>query len=253
MRAKKKLAQHFLNNDYIAHKIVESLDYNKNVLEIGPGKGILTKYLLTKNFEKFLCVEIDPEAIEYLEKTYPTISNHIINDDIIKVNFQELFYEENFSVIGNIPYNITGPIFFKILEYYNKIDQAVLMIQKEVALRIAAEPNSKIYGILSVLIQTFYDVKILFNVSAENFSPKPKVESTVIKLTKKTIIPPINNFNLYKKIVKTAFNQRRKMLRNSLSSFQLNIIPEKYLTLRAEQLSKEDYYTIYKIFEDANS
>lgn len=255
MIPKKKFGQHFLADENIAKKIVNELNYkNKkqkiNCIEIGPGKGILSKYLIKKTEYNLKMVEIDHDTIKYLNNNLPELNNKIIHADILKLNIPENFTPP-IIIIGNLPYNITAPIFFKILENKNIIQQVVAMIQKEVAQRIVASHNNKTYGILSVLLQTFYKIEYLFEVGNNVFSPKPKVNSAVIKLTKTEIQPHIKHWNKYKKLVKTAFNQRRKTLKNALKIYDTTKIPQKYLKLRAEQLSVDNFLEIYNklIFE----
>ncbi len=249
MKAKKKLGQHFLTNKIIAQKIVNALDFkikNKQIdcLEIGPGKGILTEFLLQRNEYNLQVVEFDSEAVEYLNENLPEISNKIIQDDILKVDFKKHF-SSPLVVIGNLPYNITGPIFFKILENKQIVQQSVVMIQKEVAERIVSPPGSKVYGILSVLLQAFYKIEYLTTVEPNVFSPPPKVRSAVIKLTKLKKLPEIEDWRKFKNIVKAAFNQRRKTLRNALKLYNTSQVPTDFLQKRAEQLSVDDFIQIY--------
>lgn len=248
MKAKKSLGQHFLKNENIAKIIVDTLDYRTiegktNCLEIGPGTGVLTKYLLEIENLNLKVVELDKEAIDVLLSQFNNV--FIINKDILKVDFREHFCKP-LVVIGNIPYNITGPIFFKILENKDIIEQVVLMIQKEVADRILSKEGSKVYGILSVLLQCFFEINHIVDVKPLDFLPPPKVESSVIKLNIKAQQPDIENFNLFKNIVKAAFNQRRKTLKNALSLYDISKIPTEYLSKRAEQLSIHDFIKIYK-------
>jgi len=203
----------------------------------------LTKYLLQKQNINLKVVELDNEAIDVLKSKFQNIN--IINADILKVDFNQHF-SKPLIVIGNIPYNITGPIFFKILENKEIIEQVVFMIQKEVAQRILSKEGSKVYGILSVLVQIFFEIEHIIDVRPQDFEPVPKVESTVIRLNKKAQQPDIDNFNLFKNIVKAAFNQRRKTLKNALSLYDINKIPQQYLSKRAEQLSIEDFFNLYK-------
>ena len=249
MKPKKSLGQHFLTDEYIASSIVKALDYsdatqNISCLEIGPGKGVLTKYLLNRAEYNLKVVELDIAAINYLKANFTNISNKIIQSDILKLNLSETF-EAPLVVIGNLPYNITGPIFFQILENKEMIPQMVAMIQKEVAERIVSPPGSKVYGILSVLLQAFYKVELLFKVDEHVFDPPPKVKSAVIKLSRIKEQPEIKNWNKFKNVVKAAFNQRRKTLKNALSLYETSKIPEEFLGLRAEQLSVENFITLY--------
>lgn len=250
MKAKKELGQHFLKNENIASAIANALDFKLiekkiDCLEIGPGKGVLTKYLLKNTSFNLKVVELDTEAIDYLNVHLPEVSDKIIHSDVLKLDYSSVLASPA-VIIGNIPYNITGPIFFKMLDYRDLLEQAVFMIQKEVADRIYAHEGSKVYGILSVLLQAYYDVEYLFGVDENEFDPPPKVKSAVLKLTKKTEQPDIEDFKFFKNVVKAAFNQRRKTLRNALSLYETSKIPEEYLPKRAEQLSVNDFIRLYK-------
>lgn len=219
VRAKKRLGQHFLKDLNIAKKIVDSLDGEQvnKVLEIGPGMGVLTQYLLpNKNFETHV-VEIDPDSVDYLKEKYPELDGRIISEDFLKYDLSKLF-DEPFSVIGNFPYNISSQIFFRVLDYRDQIPEVVCMIQKEVAERMSAKPSCKAYGILSVLMQAFYNIDYLFTVGPEVFNPPPKVNSGVIRMSRNTTTHLDCSEPLFIRIVKTGFNQRRKTLRNSLKS-----------------------------------
>lgn len=243
VKAKKHLGQHFLTDENIAKKIVDGLsfsNYNK-VLEVGPGMGVLTKYLLDEDAEIFVA-EIDNESVEYLKKHYSKLKeNHFIGD-FLKINIDGMF-DEQVAVIGNFPYNISSQILFKIIDYYQQIPEMVGMFQKEVAERAAAVPRTKDYGILSVLVQALYDVKYLFTVHENVFNPPPKVKSGVIRLTRNPKEGLAGNEILFKQIVKAGFNQRRKKLSNALKVLN---IPESlklhpFLNQRAEELSVEDF------------
>lgn len=243
VKAKKHLGQHFLTDENIAKKIVEglSLDSYTSVLEVGPGMGVLTKYLLEKNIETFVA-EIDTESIAYLKLHYPALQNNHFTGDFLKLNVTD-FYKDQVAIIGNFPYNISSQILFKIIDHYQVIPEMVGMFQKEVAERTAAVPRTKDYGILSVLIQAYYDVKYLFTVHENVFNPPPKVKSGVIKMTRNKKEGLEGNEELFKQIVKTGFNQRRKKLSNAL---KLLNIPEaikqhSFLDKRAEELSVEDF------------
>lgn len=251
VRAKKHLGQHFLNDHNIAQKIADSLQHQvyKQVLEIGPGMGILTQFLLQKDSEVFV-IEIDTESVVYLKTHFPQLNNHIIEGDFLKLPLNEIF-KEPFALIGNFPYNISSQILFKALEYKDIIPEIAGMFQKEVAERVASQPGNKNYGIISVLVQAFYDIEYLFTVNEEVFTPPPKVKSGVIRLIRKE-----NQFlncdeKLFKRVVKTAFNQRRKTLRNALKSIKL--VDEKkaehYLCLRAEQLNVDDFIQLTQSFK----
>jgi 16S rRNA (adenine1518-N6/adenine1519-N6)-dimethyltransferase len=245
---KKSLGQHFLHDEQMCQKIVGQLTYNegKKVLEIGPGGGALSKYLVVIPGIAYKAVEIDEEKFHYLEATFPAIKGKIILNDILQA---DLPYEERFSVIGNFPYNISSPIMFKMLEWESHVDEIIGMFQKEVAQRIAAGPGSKMYGILSVLTQAYFDVTYLFDVPPGSFTPPPKVMSGVVRFTNICNPHNIESFKKFKMLVKTAFGQRRKTLRNALRS----ILPPSALTdplmdKRAEQLSVADFIYLYRTF-----
>ena len=248
MRPKKKLGQHFLKDELIASQIVDALNFEEksslNCLEVGAGKGVLTKYLLNKNYNLKI-IEIDSDAVNYLKENFDNIDDKIIEDDVLKLDLTARF-EYPLLIIGNLPYNITGPIFFKLLENKEIVPQMVAMIQKEVAERIASAHGSKVYGILSVLLQTFYKVEYLFSVPPNVFDPPPKVQSAVIRLTKLENHAKIDDFKKFKTIVKAAFNQRRKTLKNALSLYDTSKIPEEFRGLRAEQLSINDFLKLYQ-------
>jgi 16S rRNA (adenine1518-N6/adenine1519-N6)-dimethyltransferase len=244
VRAKKHLGQHFLKDEEIAKKIADSLTEKnyENVLEIGPGMGVLTKYLLQKKF-KTSVIEIDSESVEYLKANYLNLANNIISKDFLKINLSDYFQENQVAIIGNFPYNISTQIVFKTLENKQQIPEFSGMFQKEVAQRIASKPGSKVYGILSVLAQAFYTVEYLFTVPPDVFNPPPKVESGVIRLLRKENYTLPVNEKLFYKIVKLGFNQRRKTLRNSLKSFNLSdkLKQDAIFAKRPEQLSVEQF------------
>ena len=251
VKPKKYLGQHFLNDENIAKKVVDSLSLSNylNVLEIGPGTGVLTKYLIKKNINLKL-VEIDNESIEFL-KTHLSIDPLIIlQHDFLKLDLSNIF-TENFAIIGNFPYNISTQIIFKVLEYKNSVPELIGMFQKEVAERICEKKGSKKYGILSVLTQTYYDTKYLFSVPASVFTPPPKVISAVIRLVRKEQIDINYNEKLFFKVVKLSFQQRRKTLRNSLKSFNLSDIlrEDAIFDLRPEQLSVRDFIYITDLID----
>ena len=251
VRAKKHLGQHFLTDENIAKKIADSLTLNgyERVLEIGPGMGVLTKYLLQKPVETFV-VEIDGESVQYLEKHYAQLHNHIIEEDFLQYNLQKIFTTDNFAIIGNFPYNISSQIVFKALELREQVVEFSGMFQKEVAERICEKPGSKTYGILSVLCQAFYDVEYLFTVSEHVFSPPPKVKSGVMRMKRKADYVLPCNEKLFFGVVKSAFNQRRKTLRNSLKSYLTDEIKSDALfDKRPEQLAVEDFIEITKKIE----
>ncbi|MDH3323229.1 MAG: 16S rRNA (adenine(1518)-N(6)/adenine(1519)-N(6))-dimethyltransferase RsmA [Flavobacteriaceae bacterium] len=256
VRAKKHLGQHFLNDEFIAQKIADTLIEKgyKNVLEIGPGMGVLTKYLLKKDFTTYV-IEIDRESIEYLNAHYLNLSGRIINDDFLKIDVKKLFGGEQFAIIGNFPYNISTQIVFKTIENRDLIPEFSGMFQKEVAMRIAEKPGTKTYGILSVLTQAFYDVEYLFTVPPTVFTPPPKVDSGVIRLIRKKDYTLPVDVKFFFKVVKTAFNQRRKTLRNSLKSFELSdkLREDAIFAQRPEQLSVDQFIELTKsILKDGN-
>ncbi len=245
VRAKKHLGQHFLKDQNIAQKIVGSLSGHKNyqhLLEIGPGTGVLSNFLIEKADYKLLFMDVDQESIDYLQHQYPEYKDQIIKEDFLRIDLGN-YYKEPFGIIGNFPYNISSQIFFKVLEYKNQIPEVVGMIQKEVAERIASKEGNKTYGILSVLLQAFYDVEYLFSVPPNVFNPPPKVTSAVLRLKRNETQTLACDEKLFFRVVKQGFNNRRKTLRNALKSFDLS--PEiKSLDLldkRAEQLTVNDF------------
>lgn len=253
VRPKKGLGQHFLRDHQIASDIVDSLvmgDRTK-VLEVGPGMGVLTRFLLQKsNFETSV-IEIDTESVVYLKTYLPELEGRIIEGDFLRMDLKKLFAETPFSLIGNFPYNISSQILFKVLDYRELVPEVVGMLQKEVAERICTGPGSKTYGILSVLLQAWYKVEYLFTVNEDVFDPPPKVKSAVIRLTANGRTDLGCNEKLFKSIVKQAFNQRRKMLRNSIKSFtpRYDELDAHTLTRRPEQLSVEDFIILTNAIE----
>ena len=254
VKAKKHLGQHFLTDENIAKKIVDSLDFQeyKYVLEVGPGTGVLTKYLLEKPTETYVA-EIDTESIEYLKINYQKLENKHFTGDFLKINLSDIFDSE-VAVIGNFPYNISSQILFKIIDNYQQIPEMAGMFQKEVAERTAAVPRTKDYGILTVLVQAYYDVKYLFTVHENVFNPPPKVKSGVIKLTRNRKEGLEGNEELFKQIVKTGFNQRRKKLSNALKPLNIpeSIKNHNFMDKRAEELSVEDFINFTKEWKSAN-
>jgi 16S rRNA (adenine1518-N6/adenine1519-N6)-dimethyltransferase len=244
VRAKKHLGQHFLNDENIAQQIADTLTLGgyTNVLEIGPGMGVLTKYLLEKPIDTYV-IEIDTESVNYLQKHYPKLDEKIISKDFLKYNIAEVMGTEPFAIIGNFPYNISTQIVFKTLELRHQIPEFSGMFQMEVAQRISEKKGTKAYGILSVLVQAFYEAEYLFTVSEEVFIPPPKVKSGVLRLIRKENYQLPCEEKLFFTVVKTAFNQRRKTLRNSLKSYQLsdNLKEDSIFDLRPEQLSVEQF------------
>ncbi len=253
LRAKKGLGQHFLTDRNIALKIVQSLqggNYN-TLLEVGPGKGILTGHLLNRKEKHFFAIEMDADLVSYLNEIFPEHKKSIILHDFLEYSFENLI--EPIAIIGNFPYFISSQIFFKILENRNKVNQVVCMIQKEVADRIASSEGNKIYGILSVLLQAYYDIHFLFTVHEHCFSPAPRVKSSVIRLTRNSTRELDCDTGLFFKIVKATFNQRRKMIRNSLKSIFINLPDESdLLTNRPEQLSVYQFAELTKLIQKLN-
>lgn len=257
VRAKKHLGQHFLNDLNVAQKIVESLSWQgyEQVLEIGPGMGVLTQFLIEKN-QNIQVVEIDEESVQFLNKKYNLTQERlkIYSEDFLKMNLSANF-NAPLAILGNFPYNISSQILFKILENKNIVPEMVGMFQKEVAERVVATHGSKTYGILSVLVQAYYDVEYLFTVDEHVFSPPPKVKSAVIRLTRNDTRFEILNEKYFFTLVKTAFNQRRKTLRNALKSlnYSVDFKISEVLNLRAEQLSVADFIDLSNVFASSDS
>lgn len=252
VRAKKNLGQHFLKDEAIAHRIAESLDGFPTlpVLEVGPGTGMLTRHLLEQGRD-LTVVEIDSESVAYLKEHYPSLEGRILEQDFLRMNLPAL-YNESFCLIGNYPYNISSQIFFKLLDNRESIPCCTGMIQKEVAERMTASPGSRTYGILSVLLQTWYDIEYLFTVNEQAFIPPPKVKSAVVRLTRNKRKQLGCNEKLFKTVVKTSFNQRRKMLRNSIQSLlseEHSLPGDPMLTKRPEQLSIEQFEHLTNLLE----
>ena len=255
VRAKKHLGQHFLTDETIAKDIADTLSYSgyDTILEIGPGMGVLTKYLLEKEVDTYV-IEIDTESVEYLNSHYPKLHNKIISKDILRYNINEVLENKPFAIIGNFPYNISTQIVFKCLEIRRQVPEFAGMFQKEVAERICSKKGSKVYGILSVLAQAFYDVEYLFTVNEDVFNPPPKVKSGVMRMRRKENFTLPCDEKLFFNVVKTGFNQRRKTLRNSLKSLQLSddLRLDTIFDLRPEQLSVEQFIDLtQKIEADA--
>ena len=255
VRPKKFLGQHFLKDLNIAKEIADTVDTCPSlpILEVGPGMGVLTQFLIQKGREVKV-VELDFESVAFLKENYPQLKDNIIENDFLKMDLATLFNNSPFVLTGNYPYNISSQIFFKMLDYKNLIPCCTGMIQKEVAERIAAAPGSKTYGILSVLIQAWYKVEYLFTVHEHVFNPPPKVKSAVIRMTRNETIDLGCNEKLFKQIVKTTFNQRRKTLRNSISSILEKDNPLSADTIfnkRPEQLSVEQFIELTNRVEDA--
>lgn len=253
VRPKKHLGQHFLKNEAIAKDIAEALqpgDYNQ-VVEIGPGMGVLTQFLLNGDKEVYV-VELDTESVSYLKGHFDMRYDHIIEGDFLKLNLQDTF-KENIAVIGNFPYNISSQIVFKVLENRDMIPQMAGMFQKEVAERIVAGPGSKTYGIISVLTAAYYEREYLFTVDKEEFNPPPKVQSGVIRLVRKENYTLPCDEKMFKTVVKTAFNQRRKTLRNALKPLGIpeELKDSELLSKRAEQLGLEDFIYLTKTLKQS--
>jgi len=244
VQAKKSFGQHFLKDKNIARKIVESLQAVpvSAVLEIGPGMGVLTVFLLERDLPGLHVIEIDHESVAYLHQNFPQLHGKIIEADFLKYDLSG-FPGEKIAIIGNFPYNISSQIFFRVLEFRDKIPEVVGMVQKEVAERIAAPPGSKTYGILSVLLQAYYSIEYLFTVNENVFAPPPKVKSAVIRLARNNTESLGCDEILFKKVVKAAFNQRRKVLRNSLKEFGVEL-SEDWGTIRPEQLSVAQFVAL---------
>jgi 16S rRNA (adenine1518-N6/adenine1519-N6)-dimethyltransferase len=257
VRAKKHLGQHFLKDLSICQKISDAVNttqlYNK-VLEVGPGMGALTQFLLKRDDLDVHVIEIDTESVDYLQTHYPQLEGKIYSDDFLKLDLTKLMGDEPFAVVGNFPYNISTQILFKVLDYKDQIPEVVGMFQKEVAERIAEKPGSKTYGITSVLLQAFYEIDYLFTVDEHVFNPPPKVKSGVIRLKRNDVKKLDCDEKFFKQIVKQAFNQRRKTLRNSLKS----LIPEKIdktesiFSLRPERLSVADFIRLSQLLNVHN-
>ncbi|MFA6057181.1 MAG: 16S rRNA (adenine(1518)-N(6)/adenine(1519)-N(6))-dimethyltransferase RsmA [Taibaiella sp.] len=245
---KKSLGQHFLHDENMCKNIVAQVNRKPglHLLEIGPGGGAITKYLLQWEDTDYKAIEVDDEKVEYLPKAFPAIAGKLIHMDFLKASVP---FEDHFSVIGNFPYNISSQILFKILDWETQVDEVIGMFQKEVAQRVAAKEGSKTYGILSVLIQAFFKVEYLFDVHPKCFNPPPKVMSGILKLTNTQNPFGIQDKKTFLRIVKAAFNQRRKMLRNALKGvFTPEMLEQDIFTKRAEQLSVEDFVGLYKSY-----
>lgn len=253
VKAKKHLGQHFLKDENIAFKIANTLSYEnyKYILEIGPGMGVLTKYLLEKDITTHV-IEIDTESVAYLKANYLNLADRIIEKDFLKYNLQDVFNDEPFAIIGNFPYNISSQIVFKTLEMREQIPEFSGMFQKEVAMRICSKEGNKVYGILSVLTQAFYDADYLFTVPPSVFNPPPKVDSGVLRLKRKDNYTLPCNETLFFRVVKTGFQQRRKTLRNSLKTFNLsdNLKANTIFDKRPEQLSVSEFIELTTLIEN---
>lgn len=250
--AKKHLGQHFLKDESIAKDIADTLNLQgyDDVLEIGPGMGVLTKYLLDKPITTYV-IEIDTESVTYLDAKYPKLKDKIISQDFLKYNINEIFEGKQFAIIGNFPYNISTQIVFRTLEFRDQIPEFAGMFQKEVAERICEKEGSKAYGILSVLVQAFYDAEYLFTVDENVFNPPPKVKSGVLRLRRKEDYSLPCSEKLFFTVVKTAFQQRRKTLRNSLKTLNLTdaLREDELFNKRPEQLNVAQFIALTQKIE----
>ena len=255
VRAKKALGQHFLTDLSIAQRIADTLGDFKDypVLEVGPGMGVLTQFLIDEGHDLNV-VELDGESVEYLNANFPDLKGRIIEADFLKLNLHDIYQDRKFCVIGNYPYNISSQIFFHLLDYRDQVVACSGMLQREVAQRIASGPGNKAYGILSVLLQAWYDIDYLFTVDENVFNPPPKVKSGVIKLVRNGVTDLGCDERLFKTVVKTSFGQRRKTLRNSLQSLIPNgssVLADDMFRRRPEQLSVSEFIELTNIIADA--
>jgi 16S rRNA (adenine1518-N6/adenine1519-N6)-dimethyltransferase len=259
VRPKKNLGQHFLTDLSIAKRIADTVDTPYSdlpVLEVGPGMGVMTQYLVEKP-RPFKVVEIDRESVAYLNEHFPQLRENILGEDFLRMDLQKVFDGQQFVLTGNYPYDISSQIFFKMLDNKDLIPCCTGMIQREVALRIASEPGTKAYGILSVLIQAWYDVEYLFIVEPDVFNPPPKVQSAVIRMTRNKVEHLDCDENLFKRVVKTVFNQRRKMLRVSLRQLvhckeerdTQDFFSDPIMTKRPEQLTIQQFVELTNMVE----
>ena len=260
VRPKKNLGQHFLTDLSIAKRIADTVDTPYSdlpVLEVGPGMGVMTQYLVEKP-RPFKVVEIDRESVAYLNEHFPKLRENILGEDFLRMDLQKVFDGQQFVLTGNYPYDISSQIFFKMLDNKDLIPCCTGMIQREVALRIASEPGTKAYGILSVLIQAWYDVEYLFTVEPDVFNPPPKVQSAVIRMTRNKVEHLDCDENLFKRVVKTVFNQRRKMLRVSLRQLvhckeerdTQDFFSDPIMTKRPEQLTIQQFVELTNMVEE---
>ena len=256
MKAKKSYGQHFLINENLAQNIAkQAIDLSEEfpVLEIGPGKGVLTKYLFEIPIQ-FKAVESDIDMIEYLHANFPGIDSYLIFEDILKIDLNSVFEGKQLVLFGNFPYNISSQILFKMIENKDLVPYMVGMFQREVAERILASPGNKDYGILSIMTQAYYEGKILYRIKPGSFNPPPKVDSAVIKLKRKEKFTLDCDENLFKTIVKTTFNHRRKMMRNTLKSMVKDpaILKNDIFSKRPEQLTIEDFVKLTNTIDNYN-
>ena len=256
VKAKKALGQHFLTDLSVAQRIADTLSQyvGTPVLEIGPGMGVLTQYLMQAG-HSLKVVELDGESVDYLNEKYPALHGNIIADDFLKLDLKAIYGDSNFCVIGNYPYNISSQIFFKVLDYKDQVKCCSGMLQREVAQRLAAGPGSKVYGILSVPLQAWYDIEYLFTVDENVFNPPPKVKSGVIRMVRNSVTDLGCDERLFKTVVKTSFGQRRKMLRGSLKGMfpkGCELLQDPFFALRPEQLSVADFVRLTNMVAEAN-
>ncbi|MFN8321624.1 MAG: 16S rRNA (adenine(1518)-N(6)/adenine(1519)-N(6))-dimethyltransferase RsmA [Chitinophagales bacterium] len=249
---KKSLGQHFLKDESVLQKIADAIgdmSVFKTVVEIGPGMGALTKYLLPQKHSSFYAVELDDRWAEHLANTHPVLQGKIIHEDVLKADLS--FMQNPTHILGNFPYNISTQIVFRLIEEREKIAQMTGMFQKEVALRIAAEHGSKDYGVMSVLTQTYFNCEYLFDVAAESFNPPPKVVSGVIRLKRKETPLPVFDEVFFKRVVKAAFNQRRKTMRNSLKELvnDKSLLAKEIFNLRPEQISVSEFQALSNLIQ----
>jgi len=254
VRPKKRLGQHFLKDQGIARKITQALgerSETSNVLEIGPGTGVLSDFLMERNFKSLILMDLDSESVDFLVEKINNQSVEIIYGDFLKSNLTTLFDDEPFAIIGNFPYNISAQIFFKILENRKNVTEVVGMIQKEVAERIVSKEGNKTYGILSVLLQAYFDLEYLFSVPASVFIPPPKVESAVIRLKRNQTVHLDCDEKLFVRVVKAGFHKRRKTLRNALKGLNLpdSALLSEFMPKRAEQLSVADFVQLTQLIQ----
>jgi len=254
VKPKKYLGQHFLKDTHIASNIVNSLTAHnsyKHVIEVGPGMGVLTRFLLEKEEFNLTIIDLDKESTDYLHIEFPNLNDKIITGDFLKTDWQTHF-QNPFAIIGNFPYNISSQIFFKVLEMRSSVEEVVGMIQKEVAQRITSPPGNKTYGILSVLLQAYYSIDYLFSVQPEVFNPPPKVDSAVIRLKRNQTVKLGCNEKLFFRVVKQGFHTRRKTLRNALKPLNLSasLNEDSLLNLRAEQLAVSDFVELTNKIEE---
>jgi len=256
LHAKKSMGQHFLNRADIAGRIVEALDLKTTegrVMEIGPGPGVLTELLMKKGL-KLKCAELDHDMVALLKKKYPSLQENIIQGDVLRLNYNDIFDSQQFNIIGNFPYNISSQIVFQIIQYKELIPQMVGMFQKEMAERIIAPPGSRTYGVISVLTQAWYHGTRIVDVPPSAFTPPPRVDSLVIKLERKAGDSGIKDPKAFTRVVKSSFAMRRKMLRNNLKPLfkDQSLIAGDFFNKRAEQLSLEEYVNLTELYLSQN-